>query len=47
MDAEDFKLRTMKFGMAVMDLVEALPKRMISEVLGRQLVRAAASVGSH
>ena len=45
-DAEGVKLRTMKFGMAVMDLVESLPRRMITEVLGRQLVRAAASVGS-
>jgi len=47
MNAEDFKNRTMKFGLAVIDLVEALPKKLTSDVLGRQLIRAAVSVGAN
>ena len=47
MDAQEFKDRTMSFGMAVMDLVEALPRKLIPDVLGRQLVRSATSVGAN
>ena len=47
MDAKEFKERTLKFGLAVLDLVEVLPKNMISDVLGRQVIRAATSVGAN
>lgn len=47
MDAQEFKDRTMNFWMTVMDLVETLPKKLVSDVLGRQLVRSASSVGAN
>src|SRR5262245_16424608 len=37
----------MKFGLTVMDLVEALPRKMVPDILGKQLVRAASSVGAN
>lgn len=47
MDARPFKDRTMHFGLSVMDLVESLPRKTISDILGRQLVRSATSVGAN
>ncbi|MBI3854108.1 MAG: four helix bundle protein [Planctomycetes bacterium] len=47
MDAKEFKSRTMRFGLSIIDLVEALPRKVTSEVLGKQLLRAAVSVGAN
>ena len=47
MDAEEFKARTMKFGLSVINLVESLPRTIIADVLGKQLLRAAVSVGAN
>ena len=47
MHAEEFKTRTMKFGLSVIDLVEALPRKLTSDVVGKQLVRSAVSVGAN
>jgi four helix bundle protein len=47
MDAKEFKDRTMKFGLSVIDLVESVPSRLVSDVLSRQLVRSATSVGAN
>jgi four helix bundle protein len=45
MDEETFKQRTKRFGLAVIKLVETLPRNRTAEVLGRQLLRAGTSVG--
>ena len=37
----------MRFGLSVIDLVEALPRKLTSDVLGRQLIRSATSVGAN
>ena len=47
MDEETFKQRTKKFGLAVIKLVETLPRNRTAEVLGRQLLRAGTSVGAN
>ncbi len=47
MDEETFKQRTKRFGLAVIKLVESLPRNRTAEVLGRQLLRAGTSVGAN
>jgi four helix bundle protein len=47
MDEETFKQRTKKFGLAVIKLVETLPRNRTAEVLGRQLLRSGTSVGAN
>jgi four helix bundle protein len=47
MDERTFKERTRKFALAVVKLVEALPRTRTAEVLGRQLLRAGTSVGAN
>jgi four helix bundle protein len=47
MNEADFKERTRKFGLRVIRVVEALPKGMTSDVVGRQLLRSATSVGAN
>jgi len=47
MDEQTFKQRTKRFGLAVIKLVEALPRCRTAEVLGRQLLRAGTSVGAN
>jgi four helix bundle protein len=47
MDATEFKRRTMRFGSSVIDLVEGLSPKLTSAVIGKQLVRAATSVGAN
>jgi four helix bundle protein len=47
MDAKEFKRRTMSFGSAVIDLVEDMPPKFASTVLGKQLLRSATSVGAN
>src|SRR2546429_1394324 len=47
MGYENLKQRTKKFGLDVIKLFEGLPKDDTSKVLGRQLLRAATSVGAN
>jgi four helix bundle protein len=47
MDERTFKERTKKFSLAVVKLVEALPRTRTADVLGRQLLRAGTSVGAN
>jgi four helix bundle protein len=46
-DAEELKGRTKVFALRVIRLVEALPKTRTADVIGRQLLRAATSVGAN
>ena len=43
----DLRLRTKAFALRVMRLVDALPRRRSCEVIGRQLLRSATSVGAN
>ena len=47
MGNENLKLRTRKFALNVVQLVESLPNGRTSEVLGRQLLRSGTSVGAN
>ena len=47
MDEKTFKERTKKFALAVVRLVETLPRTRTADVLGRQLLRAGTSVGAN
>jgi len=42
-----FQRRTFDFGIRCVRLVEALPKSMVAQTIGRQLLRAATSVGAN
>jgi len=44
---EEFKRRTKGLGLAVIKLVDSLPRRGSAQVLGTQLLRAATSVGAN
>ena len=47
MNREEIKVRTKQFALRVIRLVEALPKSYAAEVIGKQLLRAATSVGAN
>jgi four helix bundle protein len=47
MDEEAFKGRTKSLGLRVIRLVEALPSRTTTDVIGRQVLRSATSVGAN
>lgn len=47
MDADELKRRTKAFTLRVIRLVEALPRNRTADVIGRQLLRAATSVGAN
>jgi four helix bundle protein len=47
MRKEEFLKRTMNFGLRVIRLVDALPKKQVTQVLGHQLLRAGTSVGAN
>lgn len=47
MDERQFKERTKKLGLRVIRLVEALPRGRASDVIGRQVLRSATSVGAN
>lgn len=47
MTEAEFKLRTREFGLRVIRLVSSLPKGMVEDVLARQLLRSATSVGAN
>ncbi|PZR77239.1 MAG: four helix bundle protein [Chthoniobacterales bacterium] len=43
----DFRQRTFQFGIRCVRLVESLPKSMSAQTIGKQLLRAAPSVGAN
>lgn len=43
----DFRERTFQFGIRCVRLVESLPKSMLAQTIGRQLLRAGTSVGAN
>ena len=45
--AEDFRQRTVEFGIRVIRLVESLPKTDGTRVIGKQLLRCATAVGAN
>jgi four helix bundle protein len=47
MDEQIFKQRTKRLGLNVIELVEALPASRTAEVIGRQLLRSATSIGAN
>lgn len=47
MDEKTFKERTKRFALRVIRLVEALPRSRTAEVVGKQLLRSATSVGAN
>ena len=47
MDEQQFKSRTKALALAVIDVIERLPPRRSNDVIGRQLVRSATSVGAN
>ncbi|HEX8097367.1 MAG TPA: four helix bundle protein [Pyrinomonadaceae bacterium] len=47
MDEQEFKARTKKLALRVIRLVGALPRGQAADVIGRQLLRSATSVGAN
>ncbi|RYD73166.1 MAG: four helix bundle protein [Verrucomicrobiaceae bacterium] len=47
MNAEEFKLRTRRYALRVVNLVQAMPTGAVGEVLGKQLLRSGTSVGAN
>ena len=47
MDEQDFKQRTKKLALRVIELVEVLPHGRTADVIARQLLRSATSVGAN
>src|ERR1051325_4972131 len=47
MNNENLKQRTRKFALDVIKLVEKLPRDMVNEVLGKQLLRSGTSVAAN
>jgi four helix bundle protein len=47
MDEKLFKDRTKKLALRVIPLVEALPKSKAGDIIGRQLIRSATSIGAN
>jgi len=47
MDEQLFKNRTKRLALRFIKLVEALPKNQTADVIGRQLVRSATSIGAN
>lgn len=47
MNAQELKDRTKKFALRIIRLVENLPKNRISDVIGRQVVKSATSIGAN
>jgi len=47
MTSEELKLRTKKFALRVINLIENLPKNSSGKVIGNQLLRSATSVGAN
>src|SRR5262245_27510384 len=47
MNEQEFKNRTKGLALRVIRLVSALPKNQVSEIIGKQLLRSATSVGAN
>ncbi|MCX5867398.1 MAG: four helix bundle protein [Proteobacteria bacterium] len=47
MKSEEFKKRTKRFGLAVIQLTDSLPQKRAADVIGRQLLRSGTSVGAN
>ena len=47
MNEQQFKARTKKLALRVIRLVQALPKGIAAEVIGKQILRSATSVGAN
>ena len=47
MEKQEFLKRARTFGLRVIRVVESLPKSQTAQILGRQLLRAATSVGAN
>ena len=47
MTPAEMKTRTQEFALRVIHCVESLPKNRVSDILGRQLLRSATSVGAN
>lgn len=47
MNEQEFKDRTKKLGVRIITVVAALPRGLVAEVIGRQLLRAGTSVGAN
>lgn len=47
MPSEVFKKRTFDFGIRCVRMVESLPKSLVAQVIGKQLLRAGTSVGAN
>jgi four helix bundle protein len=47
MDEHEFKARTKKLALGIIELVQALPNSRTADVLGPQLLRSTTSVGAN
>ena len=47
MNSEELKVRTKAFALRVIKLVEAMPRSLAAQVIGKQLLRSATSVGAN
>ena len=47
MNSDELKERTKQFAIKIIKLMESLPKGKVSDVLGKQLLRSATSVGAN
>jgi four helix bundle protein len=47
MDEKEFKQRTKRLALDIIQLVEALPRTKTADVIGRQVLRSATSVGAN
>jgi four helix bundle protein len=47
MDEKTFKIRTKKLAVAIIKEVNKLPRPLVSDVIGKQLVRSGTSIGAN
>jgi four helix bundle protein len=47
MTRSEFRVRTFQFGIRCIRLAESLPKSAVAQIIARQLIRAASSVGAN
>ena len=47
MNEQDFKRRTKELALRVIRLVESMPRKQTAEIIGKQLLRSAMSVGAN
>ena len=47
MNADELRARTRTFSLRVVKLVQVLPKNMVADVLGKQVLRSTTSVGAN